>query len=517
MQKIYYGIDFGNTNTTVVQLLEDPLENKIVPLGEDGQPFPSILAINKETGAVLYGREVKMRRQKLASDHVIITSFKSRLGTERVEKIAGKEYTALELTALLLRSIKDYIKRHNDIDIQEAVFSVPVDFNGKQRQELRLAAEQAGIVVKGFVSESTAAYIGCTKELAGYSKVAVFDWGGGTLDISVLEREGSRLKELAVSGKNLGGDKLDYILAQKKHGQLASQYALDTFDLMSAENRDNMLERCEKSKIDLSEEDFSRFNLIDYGTIKHARVSVDLNEFTQLITPQVKEAAQMLEDTLIQAECFAQLDAVLMVGGSSNIQAIRDIIESSFESKNIAVVHPDQAQWVAAKGAASIATLNSGYLLEQGIGVLLADDSFHPIIPKGTPVPCSSNEIRFGVVEDTTSANIIIVNDKKRHLRVETMPVKGFTSEGIKVSATIDEDLITTIKMESTQYIDNTKYVQLPSVELSYDLDIKIQKPNTPMPSLKAGSKCSYRDCRGTVYRDGYCAEHFRYERAASK
>ncbi len=517
MKKIYYGIDFGNTNTTVVQILADPSGKRVVPLGEEGAPFPSILAIHRKSGEVLYGREVKYSRQRLAEDHAIITSFKSRLGTDYIETVAGHHYNAVELTALLLKSVKDYIKTHNKLELTEAVFSIPVDFTGKKRRDLRLAAKLAGITVTSFVSEPTAAYIGCLETLGGYSRLAVFDWGGGTLDVSILDREGSKLRELSVRGLNLGGDDLDLILAKKIHGRLASEYMLDTFDTMSARDRDRMLERCETSKIELSDEDFTRFGLLNYGSIRQKTIAIELTEFTELITPQIKQAAQTLEKALQEANSYAQLDAVLMVGGSSNIRAIRHVLTESFERKEIKVIHPEQAQWAAARGAAEIAATNSGYRLQQNIGVLLADQTIFPILAKDTVIPFHGNEVRFGVVEETTSAHIIIANENGKRLGTEALPIKGFTSEGIQIKASVNEDLVAAVQMQSTHRPDDVRTLELPSIEFCYDLDIKPKQPNTVLPQAKTHSVCSYHGCSEPIYKNRYCRYHYNYEKAASK
>ena len=125
------------------------------------------------------------------------------LGTGATKRIDGKEISAIELTARLLHELKDHIRQQTGMDIDNATFSIPVDFTSRQRRELREAAGIAGITVNSFVSESTAAYVGCLDDIRHYSKVAVFDWGGGTLDISVLEKVGTELKELAKRGRNL--------------------------------------------------------------------------------------------------------------------------------------------------------------------------------------------------------------------------------------------------------------------------------------------------------------------------
>ncbi len=517
MGKTVFGIDFGNTNVAVVQITTTLGNQKITQLGTGGQPFPSILAINGETGKVLYGREVKSQRQYLAQDHAIVSSFKSWLGTDKAIAIGDKNYNGVTLTSLLLKGIMDTIKNEFNVEITEATFSVPVDFSSKQRVDLREAARLAGIQVLGFISESTAAYIGSQEALGGYTKVAVFDWGGGTLDISVLEKEGTLLKELAVSGKELGGDFIDLILAHKIHGKFVSQRGFDAFDELLPGDRDKILDNAEGCKINLSTDDEHYFHLINYCGERRLKSVMTISEFTRLIIPQIKEAARLLEDTLIKADSLAGLDAILMVGGSSSIRAMREIIEQTFAHRNIQVVYPEDSQWAAAKGAARIGFVNSGYRLEQTIGVLLSDQTIHPLLSPNTILPAESEEIRFGVIEETITATIIIVDENKNTLLLETLPVKGFTTEGIKIKANIDEDLIGSVSIKSTHRPTDVRNIELPSLNLSYDLEIKTKKPRVLPLKLKTPQRCSYRGCDSKLYRDGKCREHFMHERATSR
>lgn len=515
MSGIHFGIDFGNTNTSVVQLTTDAKGTKYTVLADS---VPSLLAIRRnDSGDVLFGRQVKFRRQQLTEEYEIISSFKSLLGTGATKRIDGKEISAIELTARLLHELKDHIRQQTGMDIDNATFSIPVDFTSRQRRELREAAGIAGITVNSFVSESTAAYVGCLDDIRHYSKVAVFDWGGGTLDISVLEKVGTELKELAKRGQNLGGDDIDRILANKIHVGLAEKHGFGSFDSMPARDRDYLLERCEIAKIELSEEDLTRLNLVSYGGVSSNK-SLSINEFRDLIRPEVKRAAQLLEETLNLAGCYAQLDAILMVGGSSNIRAIRQLFEMSFEPRNIHVVYSEKdVQVAAAKGAAWLDSVPSAYRLQQTIGVLMSDQVIHPLLDVGETVPCDSGEVRFSLIEESTSANIIIVDKNGRRLCVDTLPVKGFLTEAINIRATVDEDLNAVIQMYSTHRPEDVRRQVLPSIELSYDLEVKPEIKPMNFVRSKRDNICSYRDCNGMVYRDGYCRYHFRYEKAASK
>lgn len=188
----FIGIDFGTTNTAVVAVISNEYGSKKIFLGEEGEyPFSSVVAIPKNGEEMLFGREVKRRRLELSKDYNIITSMKSYLGTNEEFIINNRRYTAVQITAEFLRYIKVYVQKHYNIEINEATFAFPIDFTPEARKALKSAADLANININGFVSESTAAYIATKNEAKAYSKVMVIDWGGGTLDISILDLKGN--------------------------------------------------------------------------------------------------------------------------------------------------------------------------------------------------------------------------------------------------------------------------------------------------------------------------------------
>jgi molecular chaperone DnaK len=408
MQRNHFGIDFGTTNTAVVQYRVDEKGTKLEYCSEDMMPFPSLLAISKKDSSVLFGRQVKARRQQLSRDYHIFASFKSQLGQDEVYKVNGKEYTPTDITALYLKSIKDYIKSNMELELDEATFAIPVDFTPLQRKELRKAATSVGIKINKFVSESTAAYMRSIDLVKGLSKVAVFDWGGGTLDISVLSVEKNRLMELAVHGKKLGGDDIDKILARKIHADIASKISVGVYDDISDADKDMIIAESERAKIVLSDDDFYRVLLNDYVLPGSVRIPLELERFKEIIRPQIDDAVATLYEAIKKANIsVAQLDGIIMVGGSCEIQPLQEIMEELFEKKNIKLIFPEDMQWSVAVGAAKIEISDTNYKLNQSLGVILSDETFYPVIEKDSPVPFKTDEIRFGVVEETNDAHFI--------------------------------------------------------------------------------------------------------------
>lgn len=523
MQQSYFGIDFGTTNTAVVQLLIDDYGTKTVNCSEDDLPFASLLAINKHNGTVLFGRQVKAKRQQLSKDYYIFSSFKSKLGKDEEFIIAGKRYTPTDITALFLKCIKKYITSNMELNINQATFAIPVDFTPVQRKELKKAAEQAGIRVNKFISESTAAYMRNLDLVKGFSKVAVFDWGGGTLDISVLEIEKNILMELAVNGKKLGGDDIDKLLAKKVHADIASKSGIGDYADMSDKDKDDIIAKCEGAKIVLSDDDYHKMQLIDYGIPGVIRVSLELDRFKEIIQPQIDEAVTTLYETIKKAQIsVAQLDAIIMVGGSCEMQPIQEIMAELFERKNITIIYPENMQWSVAVGAAMVETSNTKYRLNQSVGVVLSDNSFFPILEKDTAVPCKISELRFGVVEETTDAHFIIADEHLNTLNISNVPVKGFTAEGISLNAHINEDMIANITLQSTYLGQIKRSIEVNKLSFYYDLN-EMEKSKTETFSDTYDSQstesdiCLIKNCGGIATRGGYCDHHYKWEHAESK
>jgi molecular chaperone DnaK len=527
MQKSYFGIDFGTTNAAVVQILVDEYGTKIINCREDDRPFSSLLAINKNDGTVLFGRQVKVKRQQLSRDYYIFSSFKSKLGKDEKIIIAGKQYTPTDITAMFLKSIKNYVKANMELEINNATFAIPVDFTPEQRRELKIAANAAGIEVNKFISESTAAYMRNIDLVKGLSKVAVFDWGGGTLDISILQIEKNILKELAIHGKKLGGDDIDKLLAKKIHSEIASKNSLDDFDYMSDKDKDDIIAKSEEAKIELSDYDFYRSRLIDYGMPGTVPISLELERFKEIIQPQIEDAVSVFYETIRKAGITpAQLDAIIMVGGSCEMQPIQEIMAQLFERKSIQIIYPENMQWSVAVGAAMVDSSNTKYKLSNSVGVILSDDTFYPIFKQNTAVPCEIDELRFGVVEETTDAHFIFVekqDERKNRLDSVSVPVKGFTMEDIRLNAHINEDMIAQITLQSTYMGQKKLSIEINKLGFYYDLDdMEKVRENESSNKIKAFKSkepklCSYINCNEMASRGGYCDYHYNWEYANSK
>ena len=400
----------------------------------------------------MFGWDVKKRRSQLiAEGYHVIASFKSILGSDQSIAVGDKKYSPLDVTALFLSYVKNRVETMAERSMTEAVMAIPVDFKPEQRRNLREAAEKAGIRVKSFVSEPTAAYVNCRKDLAGASNVAVFDWGGGTLDISLISVEKQEVSELAVAGQRLGGNDIDQMIARHLHSRIARQEGdARSFDDLTPAERDQIVDRSEEAKKRLSTDDSAPVRLMRYAGKVMIRDTITLDEFAKLIAARVDEAEKLLHYATEKAGVsLGQMDAILMVGGSCEMQPIFQRMEKIGEEYHLSICRPDAIQWSVAGGAAILSEQQPTYRLQKGFGVLLSDNSFYPVLEAGHAVPYKAQELRFGVVEDTTNAVFVFADESKVVLKRKSVPIKGFTPEGIHLQCEIDDDMIAHIRIYS--------------------------------------------------------------------
>lgn len=485
----HFGIDFGTTNIAVGGLLLNHETKKAfsVPYGEDGVPFPSILAIKVEDGEkpkVRFGRRVKTQIAAMEDEGFkIIKSIKTALGEDIKYEIGSLRTTPVKAVAFLISSIKKYLAENSKrrVEIKEATVAVPVDFTAKQRYELCKAFEKAGITVKKLISESVAAYIRNRDSVNGYSRVAVFDWGGGTLDISLLEVQKGKVYEIATTGWKVAGDKIDETVAEFVHNQLLSsgQVKIKTsFNELSDRDKIKLLVQCEEAKIkfaDVDDTDYpANISMLDYCGADKVLYKLKYEDFEALIAQTISDAVGQIGVVLDKAnKKWQDLNAVIMVGGSSNLLSLRQIMDREFYRKHgIKIIYPERPQWSVAEGAAIIDSIDCQYELNQDIGLALSDNSFYPIIKRGSKIPSKGTPATFGTIDSATSANFIIIDDKANVLHRLTMPAKGFLGEYFEVCGEIDNSLTAKIEICASRTMSNVAPQTVEINQLSYYCDI---------------------------------------------
>ena len=487
----HIGIDFGTTNIAVGGLIVDKDSKRAfrVLYGEDGVPFPSVIAVKydyeKKKTVGQFGRKVKTETATFQENgYTVIKSIKTMLGDDEVFYDIGPErFSSTSIVEVLIRLIKrrlPNISRRN-VDVTSATIAVPVDFTYTQREELIKAFEKAGVKVNKIVSESMAAYIRNRESVAGLSNVMVFDWGGGTLDISLLKVEKGRVYEEATTGWKVAGDEIDERIAEYVHNQFvkASDGGIKTeFKKLSTKDRLRLLNECEKAKITFSDEDEidepAIISLFDYCGEKKVYYKLFYSEFFEIIKPIVSDAISNIEEALQRAnKKLINLDAIIMVGGSSNLLPLQEVMKKDFEKeRGITIVYPDKPQWSVAEGAAIIDSVDCQYELNQDVAVVMSDRSRYPIVPKGSKIPFKGEPITFGTVDNATSANFILVDNNDNVLGNITMPAKGFLGESFEVRGKIGNNLVALISFKGNKMMTTVGEKKFEINKLSYYCDI---------------------------------------------
>lgn len=465
----WVGIDFGTTNSAAITFM-DEANGSIARFehGDDlGTPFPSIVGINKNTGEVITGRDAKNRRLELSDQYVFFTSLKSIIDQDVYYDIAGKKWTPVDLATEILNGLKREISRKN-VEADKVVMAVPVGFSPKKKQKLREAASNAGITIETFISEPTAAFVGNYPKMRIYNNVAVFDWGGGTLDVAILHIDNGRVEEIATDGMNLAGDNIDKKIAERMHMLYCKKEDKTIrFEEVDSKSRDSLLVKSEMAKISLSEDsEIARIMVPKYNGTGVFRETIDYSTFRDLVQPEVNEAMNCIRKAIEKANLnIENIDAILCVGGSSRLKPFREQIATIYGNEK--VIYPEKVMWNIAEGAATISMTNQngGYGMNQDIGLILSNDKFYPLVKKEQRIPCKEKKINFASVTDEKSVRFLITDAEDPSKRTFEEPIvieregQGFMSEQFEVSCFVDPDLLFRFRVRSTEYMRKYLYM----------------------------------------------------------
>jgi molecular chaperone DnaK len=444
----YFGIDFGTTSIAAVCCLVLGDQVEIKKFGDqEGRPFPAVIAIDKITGKITRGREAKDKRMELSKTCEYISSVKTILDDEDWElEINGIYWTPVDIAAEIFRIIKDEIREKQNLEIQKAVVSIPVGFHPEKRKKLREAAKLAGIDIDRLVSEPTAAYFANHNDLKSSENIIIFDWGGGTLDVSFLKNERDRISEIATGSMEIAGDFLDKKIARRIHEIIikrqSEKIALDDMPHMS---QDILLERCERAKRGLSEDDTVTISINNYGIYGVCRETMDYDRFSDIIDRETDLAIECLENVIRNSgENIANIDRIVMVGGSSNLRPLLEKMEMKFGDK---IYFPEETMWNVAQGAALLSWKPGGFYTNQKIGILLSDGSFFELLGTDVKMENSKKVCHFGIVDTNEAVRIIFsgcpdIDNSSDKYRILPVPAYRFLQEQIIIETEVDQDLI---------------------------------------------------------------------------
>lgn len=479
----YFGIDFGTTNSAVhaIAAIGDTIDDEF-DIGEnDRRPLPSFVAIHKVTGEVVTGLDAKGSIAD-ENEYQVFSSIKTIIGEEKEWQIAGNIWTPVDIAAELFKELKKKAENSTQGKMTEAVVAVPVGFSSKKKNNVRKAAEKAGIKVFMFVSEPTSAYCSRASEMRKYHNVAVFDWGGGTLDVVVLRIEGNIVHELSTAGLTMAGNDIDRHLAERICMNAASKSGEDfAFEDLSQKVQLRLLQKCEQAKCDLADEDIVTImdaNLDGHGMMME---KIDYPYFSLLIENEVNQAVDCLMRALSDAGMNKEsIDCILCEGGSSRLRPLQEKLLKLFDRKKL--IFPRKAMWDIATGVAQIAYKPGCYTLNRPIGLMLSNNKFYPLLKVGQRVPTKEKTVSFGVIDGSDDARFIISDgDESSQTFTEIFPVKirGFSDEVLKVSCYVDADMVFRMKIKSNRMPDDFFRVWTYSnLKVSYEIDAPAPEQN---------------------------------------
>ena len=415
------GIDLGTTNSCVAVM--EAGEAVVIPNPEGARTTPSVVGFSK-TGERVVGQAAK--RQAVTNPERTITSIKRHMGSEYKVNIDGKGYTPQEISAMVLQKLKADAEAYLGETVTQAVITVPAYFNDAQRQATKDAGRIAGLEVKRIINEPTAAALAYGADKEDDQKIMVYDLGGGTFDVSIIEMGDGIQEVLATAGNNhLGGDDFDDRLIN----YLAEQFRIENgIDLRSDKMAMQRLkEAAEKCKIELSGMTQANVNLpfitADATGPKHLDVNVSRAKFNELTADLVEATMgpvrQALSDTGLKA---SELDKILLVGGSSRIPAVQEAVKNITGKDPFKGINPDEC---VALGAA----IQGGVLSGEVKGLVLLDVTplslgletlggvFTKIIDRNTTIPAKKSQIFSTAADGQTSVEVHVLQGEREMAR----------------------------------------------------------------------------------------------------
>ena len=433
MSKII-GIDLGTTNSCV-SVMEGG-EATVIPNAEGHRTTPSVVAFSK-TGERMVGQVAK--RQAVTNPDRTISSIKREMGSDYKVEIDGKKYTPQEISAMILQKLKADAEAYLGEPVTEAVITVPAYFTDAQRQATKDAGKIAGLDVKRIINEPTAAALAYGLDKETDQKIMVYDLGGGTFDVSVLEIGDGVIEVLATAGNNrLGGDDFDQCITNYLVQEFKKSEGIDLSGDRVAMQR--LKEAAEKAKIELSGVTSTNINLpyitADATGPKHLDVTLTRAKFNELTAHLVEKTAGPVRQAMSDAGISASdLTKVLLVGGSSRVPAVQEMVKKLTGKEGFKRIDPDEC---VADGAA----IQGGVLGGDVAGVVLLDVTplslgietlggvFTKLIERNTTIPTKKSQVFSTAADNQTSVEVNVLQGE-REMAAYNKSLGRFQLDGI--------------------------------------------------------------------------------------
>jgi molecular chaperone DnaK len=453
------GIDLGTTNSVVAAVMEGG-HAEVIPNAEGQRTTPSVVAFTDD-GQRLVGQVA--RRQAIINPEGTIYSAKRFIGRKWGEvdeeakivsfkvvkgpndairfEVRGKQYSPEEISAMILRKLADDAAKFLGEKVTEAVITVPAYFNDAQRQATKDAGRIAGLEVLRIINEPTAAALAYGLDKKGQETVLVFDLGGGTFDVSLLDVGDGVVEVRATSGDgHLGGDDFDKRIVDYLADEFKKDQGIDLRNDPQALQR--LYEAAERAKIDLSSTTQTQINLpfitADASGPKHLNMTLTRAKFEQLVADLIERTRGPVEQALSDAKVTADdIDEVILVGGSTRIPAVQELVRRLTGGKDPNMtVNPDE---VVAIGAALQAGVLKGEVedvvlldvIPLSLGLETLGGVMTKVIERNTTIPARRTEV-FSTAEDNQTAVDVVVLQGERELAADNRQLARFRLEGIR-------------------------------------------------------------------------------------
>lgn len=411
------GIDLGTTNSCV-SVIEGG-EPVVIPNAEGARTTPSVVAFSKD-GERMVGNVAK--RQAITNPEKTISSIKRHMGSDYKVNIDGKAYTPQEISAIILQKLKADAEAYLGEKVTEAVITVPAYFTDSQRQATKDAGKIAGLDVKRIINEPTAAALAFGIDKEDDQKVMVYDLGGGTFDVSILDIDDGVFEVLSTNGDtHLGGDDFDQAIINYLLDEFKKTEGVDLSTDKMAMQR--LKEAAEKSKIELSTTTTSNINLpfitADATGPKHMDITLTKAKFDELTADLVARTLTCIRNAMNDAGLNAsQIDEVLLVGGSSRIPAVQEAVKKEMGKEPNKGINPDECVAVgAARQAGVLGGEETGVLLLDvtplSLGIETMGGVFTKLIERNTTIPTNKSQIFSTAADGQTSVEVHVLQGER--------------------------------------------------------------------------------------------------------
>ncbi|AKB11090.1 molecular chaperone DnaK [Mycoplasmopsis synoviae] len=434
-KEIVLGIDLGTTNS-VVSIVEG--KNPTVLENPNGKrTTPSVVAF--KNGEIIVGDAAK--RQVETNPDTII-SIKRLMGTNKTVKANNKEYKPEEISAMILSYMKDYAEKKLGQKVSKAVITVPAYFDNAEREATKNAGRIAGLEVLRIINEPTAAALAFGLDKNKAMKVLVYDLGGGTFDVSVLDLEDGTFEVLSTSGDNhLGGDDWDNEIVKWLTKEINTKYSYDVSKDKYALAR--LKENAEKAKIDLSNQSVVQINIPFLAMSANGPINVELSlkrsEFEAMTSHLLDRTRKPIEDALKEAKLSANdIHEVLLVGGSTRMPAVQDMVKRTLGKEPNRSINPDEVVSIGAaiQGGVLAGHIDDILLLDVTpltLGIETLGGVATPLIPRNTTIPATKSQVFSTAADNQTEVTISVIQGE-RQMASDNKMLGRFNLTGIEAA-----------------------------------------------------------------------------------